>query len=141
VRLRFVRFNLVGAGGILVQLSTLWVLVHVAGLDPAAATVVAVASSVTHNFLWHRRWTWHDRTAAHSPIRTFLAFVLGNGAVSLVGNVAVTVALVHLTSIGAVPANVAAIALCGCVNYWLADRVVFGPSLDVVRTSSPTTVR
>src|SRR5262249_56554893 len=57
---RFGKFGAVGAGGILVQVLVLKVLLEFMKYQPA--TAIAVESSVLFNFFWHRRWTWADRT-------------------------------------------------------------------------------
>jgi putative flippase GtrA len=121
---RFLRFIAVGAMGIGVQLATLWGLTEVVGLHYLPATGIAVTAAVVHNFVWHRRWTWRDRSRARWA-RTFVAFALANGVVSLGGNLVVMGGLVGFASVSPVPANVAAIGLCGLLNYWLGDRVVF----------------
>jgi len=70
-RRRFVRFNAVGAAGIGVQLSVLWLLTGVAHLHYLPATFAAVTLAVMHNFMWHRRWTWGDRPVGVHPIALF----------------------------------------------------------------------
>ncbi len=133
---RFLRFNLVGGVGLAAQLGALWVLTVLVGLPVAPATAIAVAVAVVHNFGWHRRWTWRDRESR--LIDAFMAFVAANGLVSLVGNVAITTTLVRGASLGVVPANLVAIGLCACLNFWLADRVVFRQAPGAARTSDRT---
>ena len=123
---RFVRFNLVGAGGLAAQLGVLWLLASGLSMPVAPATAIAVAVAVIHNFAWHRLWTWRDR-GAHG-LDAFLAFAAANGLVSLVGNVAITTGLVRSAHMNPLPANLIAIAICACVNFWLADRLVFRPA-------------
>src|SRR4030095_8220151 len=60
---RFVRFNLVGALGIGVQLTGLWVLVEVGRAPYLVATAAAVSAAIVHNFLWHVWWTWRGPPA------------------------------------------------------------------------------
>jgi len=123
---RFVRFNIVGAAGIGVQLATMWLLVHEVQMHYLMAAPISVGAALLHNFAWHRTWTWRDRLHSRSDIvRSFAGFVLANGAVSLLGTVAVTGALVRGTSVPPVAANAIAIVVCGLVNFWLGDRVVF----------------
>jgi putative flippase GtrA len=122
---RFLRFNLVGAGGIAVQLGMIWLLAHRLGMPPGLSTAVGVGTAVLHNYLWHRAWTWRDRPRTTSGAIEFLMFAGANGLVSLVGNVIVVTALTSITRIGAAPASLVGIAICGVVNYWLADRAVF----------------
>ncbi len=121
----FARFNVVGAIGIVVQLGTLALLTEVAGLPYLPATVLAVSTAIVHNFVWHLRWTWRDRAGSLGADRAFARFVMLNGAVSLVGNVAVMAALTGVAGLPPVPSNVASIAVSGLVNFWVADRVVF----------------
>jgi putative flippase GtrA len=134
---RFLRFNGVGALGIGVQLSTVAALTALVHLNVAAATGIGVAAAVVHNFIWHREWTWADRRSANGNVfATFCSFALSNGAVSLVGNVAIVSVLVWWAGLGGVIANVVAIAACGVANFWLGDRVVFnsGGSVRPLKT-------
>jgi putative flippase GtrA len=121
-RLRFVAFNIVGLGGVAVQLASLALLVAW-GVHYLPATAVAVNFSVVHNFLWHRRWTWRDRGG--SARATFVRFVLTNGAVSLAGNLGVMATLVDGAGMSPVAANLVSIAVCGLLNFWLGDAFVF----------------
>lgn len=123
---RWVRFNVVGALGIAVQLGTIAGVDAIAHLPPAVSTGVGVAAAIAHNFAWHRHWTWRDRTIG-SIGRTWMRFALANGVVSLLGNVLVVQVLVGRHLMPLVGANVAAIAICGLANYALGDRVVFAP--------------
>ncbi|OFV90344.1 MAG: hypothetical protein A3G76_01610 [Acidobacteria bacterium RIFCSPLOWO2_12_FULL_65_11] len=124
--LRFARFAAVGVLGIGVQLTVLWVLVDALDVGYLLATGVAVSAAIVHNFFWHERWTWVDRTVPGRAMPTaFARFVLANGLVSLAGNTAVTAALVSATRLHPVAANAAAVGVCGLVNFMLADRVVF----------------
>ena len=56
--LRWLKFNLVGGIGIVVQLLALFVLKTAFGLNYLIATALAVEGAVIHNFLWHERFTW-----------------------------------------------------------------------------------
>jgi putative flippase GtrA len=123
---RWLRFNGVGGLGIGVQLAVIAALAHFWRVDYRAATSAGVAAAIVHNFLWHRVWTWPDRH--ERGIGAFARFVAANGVVSLGGNMLVTTALVSGAHLAVVPANVGAIALCALVNFWLADRAVFGGS-------------
>lgn len=121
---RLVSFNAVGALGIGVQMAVLWALTGPAGLHYLPATALAVVAAVVHNFVWHRVWTWRDRPQRAWPVQ-LAAFALANGAVSFAGNLVLMAALVGLAGLAPVPANAFAIAACGLLNFWLADRIVF----------------
>src|SRR5438874_8447101 len=82
---RWLRFNLVGAVGITVQLASLAFLRTGLHLHYIVATALAVEAAVIHNFIWHERYTWADRRTEAAALR-FIAFNATNGAVSIVGN-------------------------------------------------------
>lgn len=130
---RFLRFNAVGALGVAVQLSVVWLLTTVLSVPGVVATTIGVAAAVGHNFLWHRRWTWADRIANRSALPaalSFAKFVLTNATVSILGNVIVTVAAAVTLGVGPLLANAIGIVLCGLVNYRTSDRMVFANPLE-----------
>jgi putative flippase GtrA len=123
---RFGRFNAVGALGIGVQLTVLWVLVELWGVNYALATPVAVGLAIVHNFLWHQRWTWGDRvTRGSQTVLRFAWFAGTNGTVSILGNLAVMLALVSGTGLNPLIANAIAIGACGLINFAMSDLIVF----------------
>lgn len=135
--LRWLMFNFVGGIGIGVQLAALAFLRSVLHLDYLVATALAVEAAVIHNFLWHERFTWADRSAngmTHSLIR-FAKFNGTNGLVSIVGNLLLMRLLVGSLGINYAVANLAAIATCSLANFLLSDRLVF----DSVRPRVPGT--
>jgi putative flippase GtrA len=123
---RFARFNVVGAMGIVVQLGILELLRR-AGADYLLATVLAVEAAVVHNFIWHERYTWRDRTGGlrSELLARLVRFHLTNGAVSLVGNALAMRWLVGELHFPVIPANLVAITACCVLNFLLSDRVVF----------------
>lgn len=121
---RFAKFSAVGAGGVIVQTVTLGVSLRVGGMHYLMATALAVEASVLNNFLWHRRWTWADRTSSCAAL-TLLRFNATNGAMSLIGNLAVMFILVSGLNLNPHAANLITIAICSLANFALADRVVF----------------
>jgi len=134
---RWIKFNLVGAGGIGVQLVALWLLT-VAGVDYMLATALAVEAAVLHNFLWHERFTWADRIVERQTPRSpdatrrmraslvrLLRFNLTTGAVSIGGNLLLMRLLVGGAHLRPVIANLISIAGCSLVNFLVSDRWVF----------------
>jgi putative flippase GtrA len=124
---RWTAFNVVGAGGIAVQLGTLAALVHLCGWHYLAATAVAVEAAVVHNFVWHQRWTWRDRPAAswRAALSRLARFQILNGAISLAGNLVLMRLLAGVLRMDPVPANLAAIALCSVLNFAASEVAVF----------------
>ena len=130
---RFVRFNAVGALGVGVQLTILWVLVELWGAGYGFATAIAVGCAVVHNFVWHQRWTWGDRrTRGTAAVFAFLRFAGTNGVVSIAGNLAVMMLLAGGAGMNPVIANAIAIASTGLVNFATSHLFVFDRSPSVV---------
>jgi putative flippase GtrA len=119
-------FNAVGLAGIAVQLAVLWTLTAWGGLGVPLATALAVEAAILHNFAWHQRWTWRDRPARgrRDTASRLFRFHAVNGLVSLVGNVAVTSALVS-SGLHPVAANLIAIVACSLVNFAAGEWIVF----------------
>jgi putative flippase GtrA len=122
--IRWLKFNAVGAIGICVQLSVLALLRSGFGWNYLLSTAAAVEITVIHNFLWHERFTWSDRHTA-APLRRFAAFNLSNGAISLLGNLALMKLLSGFFGLNYFVANVIAIAACSLLNFAVGDQFVF----------------
>ena len=106
------------------QTLTLAVLLRVGGMHYLPATALAVEASVLNNFVWHRRWTWADRPRSCLGW-ALLRFNVTNGAVSLIGNLIIMIALVSLLKVNPMVANLITIVICSVANFALADRVMF----------------
>jgi len=123
---RWLKFNVIGAVGIVVQVTLLWMLMG-AGLGYMLATGLAVEAAVLHNFIWHERYTWMDRTdgTVHDSIARLLRFNTTTGAVSVAGNLLIMRLLVGATHLRPVFANLISIAACSVINFFVSDRWVF----------------
>jgi len=122
--IRWLKFNAVGAGGIVVQLVALTLLKSGFRLDYLVATALAVEAAVIHNYFWHERFTWADRTSGSSWAR-FAKFNLTTGLFSILGNVLVMKVLVGGVHLNYFVANVPTIAACSILNFVVSDRFVF----------------
>ena len=137
IGLRWLKFNLVGAIGIGVQLGCLALLKS--RVNYLAATAVAVEIAVLHNFVWHERFTWRERRIGHEQdpmnhrlsrtrerLMRLLRFHLGNGVVSILGNTVLMwffVGRIHMKQL--LVANAIAIATCSLLNFALGEWFVF----------------
>jgi putative flippase GtrA len=126
---RWMRFNLVGAVGIGVQLAMLWLLTAL-GVPYLMATALAVETAVLHNFLWHQRFTWADRSPG--PASRLLRFNLTTGALSIAGNLVFMRMLVGQAHLPSVIANLIGIAACSLLNFVVSDRWVFRAQKKIV---------
>jgi putative flippase GtrA len=125
--LRWLKFNAVGALGIIVQLSLLFALKAGFHLSYLLATTLAVEAAVLHNFLWHERYTWADRVqpSRRKSLPRLLRFNLTNGGISIAGNLALMKVMVGLGGMNYLIANGIAIAACSLVNFLASDEWVF----------------
>jgi putative flippase GtrA len=135
---------MVGGMGIAVQFTALFLLKEVAHFNYLAATAIAVETAVVHNFVWHEQFTWADRIkvdrtkadqakldrtkldqAGRRCLRRLLRFNLSNGAVSILGNLALMKLMVGQAHMNYLVANALAIALCSLANFLLSETWVF----------------
>jgi putative flippase GtrA len=124
-RCRLARFSMVGAIGVLVQGTVLYLL-SAARINYLVATAVAVESAILHNFIWHRFFTWPDRQGALAEtLAALFRFNLSNGLISLVGNLALMALFGGELHWPLLPANLLSITICALANFAVSDRWVF----------------
>jgi putative flippase GtrA len=125
----WLKFNAVGAIGIVVQLAALAILKGLLHMEYLAATAVAVEIAVLHNFMWHERWTWADRVAAKGEVRLLwvrlVRFNLSTGVVSIAANLLFMRLLVGQLHVQYLAANILSIAAASLANFLLSDLFVF----------------
>jgi putative flippase GtrA len=121
---RWLKFNTVGGIGIVVQLLVLSALKTRLHLDYLLATALAVEAAVVHNFLWHERFTWADRTT-NNNFERFLKFNLTTGLCSIAGNVLLMKLLTGLIAFPFLFANGIAIAVCSIFSFAMSAKFVF----------------
>lgn len=118
-------FVTIGAMGFVVQMATLVGLTTVFHWPYLPAIAVAVEAAIIHNFWWHERWTWRDRSTAAGTVQRLRRFHIGAGCISIAGNLAGTAFLVEYLHIGPLAANTAAVVATSLWNFVVADRWVF----------------
>jgi putative flippase GtrA len=121
---RYLKFNFVGGIGIAVQLAALWIYEHAFGLHYLWATALAVETAVLHNFVWHERFTWKDRSGRGLPGR-LVRFHAGNGLISITGNVILMRLFAGALGMRHLVANGLAIAICSLANFAAGEWFVF----------------
>jgi putative flippase GtrA len=138
--MRFLRYNMVGLMGIGVKFSILAALVEWVHLGYLMATVIALETTILHNFSWHLCWTWGDRSA-HIPFSGILVrllrFQTANGAVGFAANLIVMRALVDGLGIHYFIANMVATVVAGLASFLLSEFFVFANPSSVSRPPFP----
>ena len=122
----WLKFNAVGIIGVVVQLLVLAILKTALGMNYLIATVLAVEAAILHNFVWHERWTWIERTKmVRGRFKRLLRFNTANGLISLLGNVGMMWLLVSKFQLHYLLSNLLAVIVCSLINFLVSDRLVF----------------
>jgi dolichol-phosphate mannosyltransferase len=124
----WIKFNLVGVLGFVLQTVALFVLMRtMPGIGYLAATAMAVELAVLNNFWWHQRWTWSHRPSStrRETLRRLLKFNATTGLVSVGGNLALMSVLVGRFGLPVVSANLLTVVACSVLSFLLADRIAF----------------
>jgi putative flippase GtrA len=123
--IRWGKFNLVGAMGMVVQLGTLAFFDRWAAGHYLYASAAAIELTLLHNFVWHVHYTWRDRRDDSALLAQLTQFHLSNGLVSMLGNLALMRILVDGAHMPLLASNGIAILCCSIVNFFLGDNLAF----------------
>jgi putative flippase GtrA len=126
---RVLKFHAVGVIGAGVQLVALVLFKSVAGLNYLTATALAVEVAVLHNFCWHERWTWLERTRQRPGpsflLARLLRFNLTTGLLSIAANLVLMRVFVGVFRLHYLLANVLTIVTTSLANFLLSELFVF----------------
>jgi len=126
--MRFIRFALVGASGVFVDMAFLFLLSdpRALGFGLTRSKVVAAELAIINNFLWNDAWTFRDLVGDQRGLRHKLRRLLKFNAVCGIGLV-LNVLLLNLQfnvfHMNRYVANMVAIAVVTAWNYWLNLRL------------------
>lgn len=123
--IRWWKFNLVGAMGMVLQLVALALINRWTGGHYLWASAAAIELAVLHNFVWHLHYTWRDRRDTFALLPQLLRFHLSNGLVSILGNLALMRILVDEVHFSVIASNSIAILCCSVLNFYLGDLWAF----------------
>ena len=123
--IRWCKFNLVGAMGMVVQLAALALFNRWAAGHYLYASAAAVELTLLHNFVWHLHYTWRDRRDDSALLAQLVRFHLSNGLVSMLGNLALMRVLVQEARMPLLISNSIAILCCSIVNFCLGNEWAF----------------
>jgi putative flippase GtrA len=86
-----------------------------------------VETAVLHNFVWHELYTWKHlhRGAPREVAWRLVRFHAGNGAISLLGNLALMRLMVGALHLEHYLAALLAIAVCSILNFAAGEWFVF----------------
>ncbi len=131
-RPRFIKFGIVGASGVVVNLSMLYlgqeflfrhIVQETLRLNISLAFAILIAT--ISNFTWNRRWTWHDRKS----LRTTTLFVqFGQYALACWVGTAIQIGLTNFFALFLhyLLANLIAVVIASLFNFVANDLWTFG---------------
>ena len=123
------RFNVVGIVGFALQMAVLRLLQYCAprwvGVHPLLASAIAIEICLIHNFIWHRLYTWRERSEGRPWLWQCVRFHLSNGAISIAGGAVIVHLLIHNPHITLMVANVIAVLICAVANFFAGNDWVF----------------
>jgi dolichol-phosphate mannosyltransferase len=117
---QILRFYVVGASGVLVNLALLWLLTE-AGLWYIASAVIAIAVSVTTNFIGNKYWTFKSGSSILTQYINFWLASLAGMAIQL----SILSILVELVKVWYFISAIIAIAIASLSNFILTKKFVF----------------
>jgi dolichol-phosphate mannosyltransferase len=126
---RWLKFHAVGVIGVVVQLGFLAFFKSVLGMHYLVATALAVEVAVLHNFWWHERWTWVERTRAAPGFGLLMQrlwrFNLTSGAISILSNLVLMRIFVGQFHVPYLTANLFTIVTASLANFLLSEFFSF----------------
>jgi putative flippase GtrA len=132
--IRWGKFNLVGAMGIVVQLAALALFNRWMAGRYLYASAAAIEITLLHNFVWHWHYTWRDRRDGATPARSLMRFHLSSGLISMLGNLALMQLLIHEAHLPLLVSNLVAILCCSMANFCVGNNWAFA---QVRKTGPP----
>jgi dolichol-phosphate mannosyltransferase len=142
IRLRVVRFGLVGASGVVVNTLVLALLTSAAGLFYVASALLATEVSIAWNFALSERWVFQGRRDG-GRLRRFVSFTVVN---SLAFGLSGPLLWVLVSGIGLhyLVGNLLSIGGLMVVRFLVADKLIWGAGrplgrlLDLVAAGGPS---
>ncbi|HTP13118.1 MAG TPA: GtrA family protein [Bacteroidota bacterium] len=122
---RFVKFGLVGASGIAVNMGSLYLLTDFGKIPYFIASLIAIELSILSNFSVNLGWTWKDRAEAGTVWSKLLRYHIGVGATALLGNYLILIVMTELFGVYYLVSNLVGIAIGTLANYVVNDLWTF----------------
>jgi len=128
VWIRWIRFNIAGLLGMIVQMIVLMVATRLFGVNYILATVLGVECALIHNFIWHERYTWHEQKLSRAlpkVMERLLRFNLTVGAFSILGNIIFMRIFAGELEFPLIPATLLTIAILSIGNFLISEYHIF----------------
>jgi dolichol-phosphate mannosyltransferase len=122
---RLIKFGIVGASGVIVNVGCLYVLTEFARIPYFIASIIAIELSIISNFTINLLWTWRDRSESGTLWRKIVRYHIGSGVTAFLGNYLILVALTEFFGMHYMLSNLIGIAVGTFSNYLISDLWTF----------------
>lgn len=122
---RLIKFGIVGASGVAVNVGCLYLLAEFAKIPYFIASIVAIELSILSNFTVNLLWTWRDRSKEGTLWTKIVRYHIGAGATAFLGNYLILIALTELLGMHYMISNLIGIAVGTVANYLINDLWTF----------------
>jgi dolichol-phosphate mannosyltransferase len=122
---RLVKFGIVGASGVVVNVGSLFLLTEFARIPYFLASPVAIELSIISNFTINHLWTWRDRTGEGGLWGKVIRYHIGAGATAVLANYAILILLTEVFGMHYMISNLIGITVGTFSNYLINDLWTF----------------
>ena len=122
---RILKFGVVGASGVVVNMGGLYLLKEFGRLPVEIASLLAIELSILSNFAINYVWTWRDRASAGAFWTKVLRYHIGAGATAFLGNYLILIALTEFFGMHYMISNLIGIGVGTLANYVINDLWTF----------------
>jgi len=122
---RLIKFGIVGASGVGVNVGCLYVFTEFAHLPYFVSSILAIELSIISNFTANLLWTWRDRSEEGTLWTKLVRYHIGAGATAFLGNYLILVALTEFFGMHYMISNLIGIAFGTFSNYLINDLWTF----------------
>jgi dolichol-phosphate mannosyltransferase len=122
---RLIKFGVVGASGVVVNVGSLYVITEFARIPYFVASLIAIELSIISNFTINLLWTWRDRSNEGTLWKKIVRYHIGAGATAVLGNYLILIALTEFFGMHYMISNLIGIAVGTFSNYLINDLWTF----------------
>jgi len=122
---RIIKFGIVGASGVLVNMGCLYLLAEFGRIPYFVASILAIELSIVSNFSINLLWTWSDRAGQGTFWGKLLRYHIGAGATAFLGNYLILILLTELFGMHYLVSNLIGIGVGTFSNYLINDLWTF----------------
>jgi len=122
---RLVKFGVVGATGVGINMGCLFVLTEFVGIPYFAGSPIAIELSILTNFWMNLVWTWRDRSESGTLWTKIWRYHVGAGLTAILGNYLILIGMTELFGVNYLLSNLIGIGVGTLSNYVINDVWTF----------------